>query len=185
MRDSAQCCEEFCAARSGGGVRNRPRAVRASLAWCLRLLTTAGGCETGEFGWMRERRLSERALAGGSAGSVALDTSMLLEDMVGYLRELFNVRHGSVPIRDDYGLPDFNDVVHQFPDAIDVLRAEIARQIQKFEPRFRDVTVRHIPAPSRPLSLLFRVNATIAVEGAGAVTVETEIGSDGLIKVAA
>lgn len=134
---------------------------------------------------MRERRLSERALAGAAASSVSLDTSMLLEDLLGYLRELFNVRQGSVPIRRDYGLPDFNDIVHQFPDAIDVLRAEIARQIQMFEPRFRDITVRHVPAASRPLSLLFRVNARIAVEGAGAVTVETEIGSDGLVKVAA
>ncbi len=134
---------------------------------------------------MRERRLSERALAGAAASSVALDTSMRLEDMLGYLRELFNVRQGSVPIRSDYGLPDFNDIVHQFPDAIDVLRAEIARQIQMFEPRFRDITVRHVPAANRPLSLLFRVNARIAVEGAGAVTVETEIGSDGLVRVAA
>ncbi len=124
---------------------------------------------------MRERRLSERALAGAAASSVALDTSMRLEDMLGYLRELFNVRQGSVPIRSDYGLPDFNDMVHQFPDAIDVLRAEIARQIQMFEPRFRDITVRHAPAANRPLSLLFRVNARIAVAGAGAVTVETEI----------
>lgn len=134
---------------------------------------------------MRERRLSERALAGAATTPVALDTSLLLEDMLGYLRELFNVRQGSVPIRGDYGLPDFNDIVHQFPDAIDVLRAEIARQIRTFEPRFRDVTVRHVPAPSRPLSLVFRVHASIAVEGAGGVTVETEIGSDGLVKVAA
>jgi len=134
---------------------------------------------------MRERRLSERTLACATASSVALDTSLLLEDLLDHLRELFNVRQGSVPIRADYGMPDFNDVIHQFPDAIDILRAEIARQIEKFEPRLKDVAVRHVPSADRPLSLIFRVIATLAVEGAGEVTIETEIGSDGLVKVAA
>ena len=134
---------------------------------------------------MRERRLSERTLAGTAASSVAVDASALLEDVLGHLRELFNVRQGSVPIRPDYGMPDFNDVVHEFPDAIDVLRAEITRQITKFEPRLKDVAVRHVPAANRPLGLVFRVTATLAAEGAGQVTVETEVGSDGLVKVAA
>ncbi len=133
---------------------------------------------------MRERRLSERITRGTETGAVGLDPSVLLEDVLGHLRELFNVRQGSVPIRPDYGMPDINDVVHEFPDAIEILRTEIRHQLEKFEPRLSEVAVRHVPSPDRPLSLVFRITASLLVAGAGRVTMETEVGSDGLVRVA-
>lgn len=132
---------------------------------------------------MNARRLSERARAGTKADTLAVDPSALLEDVLGHLRELFNVRQGSVPIRPDYGMPDFNDVIHAFPAAAEILRAEIVRQIEKFEPRLDDFTVRYVPSPERPLSMIFRIAASLPLEGAGRISVETEVAGDGMVRV--
>lgn len=134
---------------------------------------------------MNARRLSERARAGAKADSLAVDPSALLEDVLGHLRELFNVRQGSVPIRPDYGMPDFNDVIHAFPAAAEILRAEIVRQIEKFEPRLDEVTVRYVPSPERPLSMIFQIAAILPLEGAGRISVETEVAGDGMVRVSA
>lgn len=131
-----------------------------------------------------EKRLLERILTGDSRARIELDPSAVLGDVLEHLRELFNVRQGSVPTRADYGMPDFNDVVHQFPDAIGILRAEIQRQIVCFEPRLREVGVRHVPTPERPLSLIFSVTALLALSGREhRVTVETEVSEDGMIRL--
>lgn len=135
---------------------------------------------------MFEKRLLERIAGGTSGERIGFDPSVLLEDVLCHLRDLFNVRQGSVPTRPDYGMMDINGVIHQFPDAIPILRLEIKRQIEAFEPRLTHVAVRHAPHPDRPLSLVFAVTATLATPGrAQQVTVETTVGADGEVRLSA
>lgn len=135
---------------------------------------------------MFEKRLLQRIILGEAKGRLVIEPSALLEDILGHLRELFNVRQGSVPIRLDYGMIDFNDVAHRFPDALLVLRNEIRGQIVAFEPRLRDVVVRHVPEPNDPLKLVFSVVATLALpDRAQRVTMETEVGENGYIRLTA
>ncbi|MGE0420562.1 MAG: type VI secretion system baseplate subunit TssE [Acetobacteraceae bacterium] len=135
---------------------------------------------------MFDKRLMRRVALGEAKGHLVVEPSALLEDVLDHLRDLFNVRQGSVLIRADYGMTDFNDIVHQFPDALVVLRNEIRRQIIAFEPRLRDVAVRHVPMPNEPLKLVFSVVATLALpDRSQRVVVETEVGENGVIRLAA
>ena len=135
---------------------------------------------------MFDKRLMRRVANGESKGRLVVEPSAMLEDILDHLRDLFNVRQGSVPIRLDYGMSDFNDIVHQFPDALIVIRNEIRRQIVAFEPRLHDVTVRHVPTPDNPLKLVFSVVATLALpDRAQRVMMETEVGENGMIRLVA
>ncbi len=134
---------------------------------------------------MFEKRLLERIMTEARQDQISVDPSALLDDVLGHLRDLFNVRQGSVPARPDYGMMDVNGVAHLFPEAIAILRAEIKRQIDTFEPRLSDVSVRHVPQPERPLGLVFAVTATLATpDRTQRVTVETTVGADGMVRVA-
>lgn len=112
------------------------------------------------------------------------DAARQMESVLGHLRELFNVRAGAVPTRPDYGLPDFNDLVSEFPTAVPVISRAIKQQIEMFEPRLKRVSVRHVPDPDRPLSLFFNISAEMVVpDGQERVAFETVLGADGSVNV--
>jgi type VI secretion system protein len=135
---------------------------------------------------MFEKRLRERIMGDETARRIATDPSALLDDVLRHLRELFNVRQGSVSARPDYGMVDINGVIHNFPDGIAVLRAEIRRQIESFEPRLRDVAVRYVPTEDNALRLVFSVSATLTLgEKTQRIALEAEVGDNGFIRVAA
>ncbi len=137
-------------------------------------------------GGMFERRLRERIMSGEATRRGAVETSAVLDDVLAHLAELFNARQGSVPTRPDYGMVDINDMIHRFPDAFDVMRGEIRQQIEKFEPRLRDVAVRHIPDEDQALRMVFGVSATLVLgERVQRVAIEAEVGDNGFIRVAA
>lgn len=133
---------------------------------------------------MFDRRLLERVRSGRSEARTGIDISVLTDDVLRHLRELFNVRRGSVPTRLDYGMPDINDLIHLMPDAIDILGTELRRQIIAFEPRLRDVTVRHVPSEDRPDSLTYAISAALDVDGRRErMAVETQIGDNGRVRL--
>lgn len=135
---------------------------------------------------MFERRLRERIMSGEAARREAVETSAVLDDVLRHLAELFNVRQGSVPTRPDYGMVDINDMIHRFPDAIDVMRSEIRQQIENFEPRLRDVAVRHIANEDQAPSMVFGVGATLVLgQRIQRVAIEAEVGDNGFIRVVA
>jgi len=96
--------------------------------------------------------------------NVNLDEEMLIDSVLDHIQKLLNVRQGSVVTVPDYGLPDFNDLVRQYPFAIKEIKREIKKCITKFEPRLSQVKVEHVFDETDPLSLRYDITACLSVD---------------------
>jgi len=134
---------------------------------------------------MAERTLLQRLMDDDPpAPGRPFDASVAVQSVIEYLQILMNTRQGSVAARPDFGLPDFNDMVSAFPNAVPAIARAIKHQIDEFEPRLRNVVVRHVPDPDRPLTLTYRIRAELAISDSDTpITVETIFGSDGAVRV--
>ncbi|EDP65170.1 hypothetical protein BAL199_01449 [alpha proteobacterium BAL199] len=134
---------------------------------------------------MAERTLLQRLIDDETpVAGRPFDTSVATQSIVDYLQILMNTRQGAVGTRPDFGLPDFNDMASEFPAAVPAIARAIKQQIDTFEPRLRNVVVRHVPDPDRPLNLAYRIKAELAVEDSDdPVTFETVFGSDGSVRI--
>lgn len=135
---------------------------------------------------MFDKSLLERIDDPESANSrtLELDPGKLSESVLLHLRNMFNVRQGSVMTLDEYGMPDFNDMVNDFPNAIKVIRTVIRDLIRNYEPRLRQVAVSHVAVDDKPLDLFFQVKAELRIEGQNIpVTFETVVGDSGSVKI--
>ena len=84
-----------------------------------------------------------------------------VESIVEHLRVLLNTRQGEAPSAPSFGVLDFSDVVHAMPGAAQALVRSIRATILEFEPRLRNVTVRHV-TESGELLLRFEISAQLA-----------------------
>jgi type VI secretion system protein len=132
-----------------------------------------------------DNSLLERIAAGRREAKIDLDPNMLVDSVLRHLERLFNVRHGNVATRPDYGLPDFNSLVHRFPDAGAEFRRAIKRAIDEFEPRLKGVTVTpDSDDASDKLALRFRITARLETPGLKhQVNFTTQIDDDGRLQV--
>lgn len=133
-----------------------------------------------------DRSLLERIDEPDASGArnLDIDPSKVSESVINHLRNMFNVRRGSVMTLDDYGMPDFNDIVSDFPNAIKVIRGVIRDSIRNYEPRLKQVSVTHLVDESRPLDLFFRVKAELHLDGQKVpLMFETVVGDSGSVKV--
>ena len=78
-----------------------------------------------------------------------------------HLTKILNTRAGSVAIQLDYGLSDFNDVARENPDLPGTVALEVARLIQRYEPRLTNVSVVPHPSPDDPTGLHFTITALL------------------------
>jgi type VI secretion system protein len=67
------------------------------------------------------------------------------EAIVAHLRVLLNTSRGQSPSAPGFGLVDFADVAHSLPGAAQDLARSIRGTILEFEPRLKNVVVRHVP----------------------------------------
>mgnify|MGYP001160600032 FL=1 len=106
-----------------------------------------------------------------------------LESIVAHLHELLNTRVGESLSAPDFGIVDFADLVHNFPEATQVLQQSIRATVMKYEPRLRSVSVTPVPSQD-PLSLAFEISGRLA-SGAhrGPFRVRTELSSSGKMQV--
>jgi len=106
-----------------------------------------------------------------------------LESIVAHLHELLNTRVGESLSAPDFGIVDFADLVHNFPEATQVLQQSIRATIMKYEPRLRSVSVTPMPSQDT-LSLAFEISGRLA-SGAhrGPFRVRTELSSTGKMQV--
>jgi len=106
-----------------------------------------------------------------------------MESIIAHLHELLNTRSGESLSASDFGIVDFADVVHNFPEATQVLQQSIRATILKYEPRLRNVSV-HPVASGDTLMVAFEISARLA-SGAqrGVFRVRTELTASGKMQV--
>ena len=111
----------------------------------------------------REKSLMLRLEDPGAAGQYTTETDIdsLMANISQHVQDMLNVRLGSVMAAEDFGMPDFNDVVKEFPDAITRIRNAIRRFIAKYEPRLEHVYVQHLHDPEQPLLLKFSISGNL------------------------
>ena len=118
------------------------------------------------------------------ARTLEINAGAVTESVIHHLRNMFNVRKGSVMILDDYGMPDFNDIVTEFPNAIKVIRGVIKELIQNYEPRLKRVSVTYLDDATRPLDLFFQIKAELHLDGDKVpIVFETVVGDSGAVAV--
>ena len=89
-----------------------------------------------------------------------------------------------MPIAEDYGVPDFTDLLHSYPESIREVERSIRQIIQKYEPRLKAVRVSFIPQDEDIFSVGFQIVARLATEDEKIpVFFESLMGTDGRIKV--
>ena len=106
-----------------------------------------------------------------------------VESIVEHLRDLLNTRQGEAVTVPDFGVIDFTDLVHNFPDAIQLLQRSIRATILQYEPRLKNVVVQHV-RDEDVLVLKFQISAQVATRtGRGGVRFETQLRAGGHVTV--
>lgn len=132
---------------------------------------------------MTYRSLIER-LKEPDAEAAAPHAADLVGSILDNLRCVLNSRVDCCLSRPDFGMPDFNDLVGRFPDALAIIASAVRAQIEMFEPRLSEVAVRHVPDLSNPLNLAFRIHATLALEqGARRLSFDTVLNNNGYVNL--
>ena len=134
------------------------------------------GEESGQSSPAMRRGLLARLSSGGQRVSE-------VESIVAHIHELLNTRVGESLAAPDLGIIDFADLVHNFPEATQVLQQSIRATIMKYEPRLRSVSV--TPTPSNdPLSLAFEISGRLASGSQrGPFRLRTELTSTGKMQI--
>ena len=113
-----------------------------------------------------------------------LDTEALADSVLHHLYRLLNTRQGAALSVPDYGVPEFSELIHSFPEAISELIRAMKRSIEHYEPRLREVHIKHVPVENELLMLRFEITARlVADDRAQPLWFETTIDSTGNAKV--
>jgi type VI secretion system protein len=104
---------------------------------------------------MRERGLLSRLGAGSPRSSDPL------AEIAEHLRALLNTRQGSSAASSDFGIVDFNDIVHLYAGAVPRITASIKQAIQQFEPRLKNVSVTPVPDDDGTEGLKLEITAQL------------------------
>ncbi|MBW2109151.1 MAG: type VI secretion system baseplate subunit TssE [Deltaproteobacteria bacterium] len=135
---------------------------------------------------MREERLLERIRSRNKDPHRRSreDVGRTMDSVLGHLQRILNTRQGNVPIAEDYGVPDFTDLLHGYPQSLRDFEGSIRRTIRKYEPRLRSVRVNFIPKEEGAFSLRFQITGRLATEDhQDPVFFESVVGADGKISV--
>tara|TARA_R110002020_G_scaffold56074_16_gene155314 strand:- start:130 stop:549 length:420 start_codon:yes stop_codon:yes gene_type:complete len=126
----------------------------------------------------------DAAQAGRTVARGTPDASAVAESVMANLLRVLNAREGCCEIRPDYGVPDFNSFLGQYPDSLPAIARTVREQIEMFEPRLADVDVNFVPNPDQPLALNFHIEAQLVVDGSRRkVSFETVFTDDGHVVV--
>lgn len=135
---------------------------------------------------MRDRSLFDRleqATATESAPVAAFDARLMADSVMENLRRIFNSRQGSVETRPDYGMPDLNDVITLYLEAVPTVERAVRLQIEKFEPRLSSVEVSHDAQHDDPTALAFSIRAILHGESDERIRFDTTLGDDRRLKL--
>jgi type VI secretion system protein len=133
-----------------------------------------------------ERSLLERLDDAGQERERRLhvDPEKTAESVLQHLRQMLNVHQGNVPTLPSYGMPDFNDLTAQFPEAIAEIQRALRTSIERYEPRLKRVRIRHVADEDNPLMLRFEITAQLVTGGgAAAMRFETFLDPSGMVSI--
>lgn len=106
-----------------------------------------------------------------------------LGSIVDNLRALLNTRTGDAATVPDFGIPDFSDVVHNCPAAIQTLQRAIRATILTYETRLKNVSVRYTPDEDL-LVLKFEITAQLSGQRTrGLLKFRTEVKPGGKVDI--
>lgn len=131
-------------------------------------------------------RLLERIELGESKNSFekVVSHKHFIESIHLHLADLLNTHSGNAMIDQEYGLPDFNDVLSNNSNVVREIRANIKSSIEKFEPRIRNVNVIYVPINDNPLQLNFAIKGEIFHNGSQVpLAIDVSMGVDGQFNV--
>lgn len=113
-----------------------------------------------------ESTLLERLTNPDPTGSRRLDLDMgrVKRSILNHLQQMFNTRHGHAPAQPDYGIPDLNTFMFEFPESIAPMRQAIERSIEKYEPRLKHVKAVWVRDEENPLNIRFEISARLAMD---------------------
>jgi type VI secretion system protein len=134
---------------------------------------------------MREERLLERIRAWEKDPTRRgkEDPGRTSDSVLRHLKRILNTKQGNVLIAEDYGLPDFTDLLYSYPESVREIEKTIRLSIQKYEPRLKGVRVSFVAQEEDVLSLHFRITAKLSTESKSQVLFETVIDSDGKVNM--
>ena len=114
------------------------------------------------------------------------DVSQVVNSIISHLQRVLNTRQGSVPIAEDYGMPDFTNyqglgLTEEAKDIADIIKS----MILKYEPRLGGAQVTYESDKDDLLSLRFKLQTEIVHVRDERIVVELEtvISSEGKVRV--
>jgi type VI secretion system protein len=134
---------------------------------------------------MREERLLDRIRMGEKepARRGREDLGRVNDSVLRHLQRILNTRQGSVPIAEDYGVPEFSEYLQLGAGAVRELERVLRATVQKYEPRLKGVRVNFIPDEEEKLLLRFQIVARLGDDATVQLRFETTIDTDGKIRL--
>ncbi|NOH72450.1 type VI secretion system baseplate subunit TssE [Vibrio pectenicida] len=108
----------------------------------------------------------------------------LIESIHIHLADLLNTHAGNAMIDNDYGLPDFNDVLASQSNLVRHIQQNISTTIYKFEPRLGNIEVTYRQDFHNPLQLSFGITGEVSHNGGQVpMSINVFMGVDGKFNV--
>ena len=115
-----------------------------------------------------------------------VDPNDVSNSIMRHLQKILNTSQGSVPIDDDYGVPDFTDLAANFSsESVRELSRTIKKVITKYEPRLSSINIEAEPHGQNVIELRFKIEGKMAVDENNNISVsfETIVDPDGRVTV--
>jgi type VI secretion system protein len=135
---------------------------------------------------MREHRLLDRirVMAKNPSRRVTEDPKQLIRSVQEHLQRILNTRQGNVPIAEDYGIPDFTELMSGYPESQRAIERAIRSTIERYEPRLQAVRVAILGEEKDNLTLSFQISARMLLrEGKDSVTFDSVLDAGGRFTV--
>lgn len=135
---------------------------------------------------MREERLLERIhnIEMNPDRREGNNPARQIRSVMNHLQRILNTRQGSVLIAEDYGMPEFTDLPGAFSTgATHEVERILRNAIQKYEPRLSRLQVVFETQEDDLLSLRFKIEAQLTLEGGGSVVFETVVDAGGKVTI--
>ena len=115
---------------------------------------------------------------------VERNVTRMINSVILHLQRLLNTHQGSVPIAEDYGIPDMTNAPGEsFEDTTRRIEKTIQQVIMKYEPRLTNVHLSLLSEMDDVLNLRFKMEGLLIEDRKTSVVFETVVSSDGKVNV--